>query len=33
MDEVDNFLERYQVSKINQDQIKGINSPISPKET
>jgi hypothetical protein len=29
---MDNFLERYQVPKLNQDQINDINSPISPKE-
>jgi hypothetical protein len=27
-----NFLERYQVTKINQDQIGHVNSPIAPKE-
>ena len=32
LDEMDNFLNRYQVPKLNQDQIKVINSPISPKE-
>jgi hypothetical protein len=32
MDEMDNFLDRYQVLKLNQDQINDINSPISPKE-
>jgi hypothetical protein len=32
LDEMDNFLDRYQVSKLNQDQINGLNSPISPKE-
>jgi hypothetical protein len=26
------FLDRYQVSKLNQDQVKDLNSPISPKE-
>ena len=26
------FLDRYQVSKLNQDQINDINSPFSPKE-
>jgi hypothetical protein len=31
-DEMDNFLHRYQVPKLNQDQINGLNSPISPKE-
>jgi hypothetical protein len=28
---MDNFLDRYQVPKLNQDQINGLNSPISPK--
>ena len=32
LDEMDNFLERYQVPKLNQDQINDLNSPISPKE-
>jgi hypothetical protein len=27
-----NFLDRYQVPKLNQDQINDLNSPISPKE-
>jgi hypothetical protein len=26
------FLDRYQVPKLNQDQINDVNSPISPKE-
>ena len=26
------FLERYQVPKLNQDQINHLNNPISPKE-
>ena len=26
----DNFLDRYQVPKLNQDQINDLNSPISP---
>jgi hypothetical protein len=30
--EVDNFLDRYQVPKLNQDQINDLNSPITPKE-
>ena len=30
--EIDNFLDRYQVPKLNQDQIKDLNRPISPKE-
>jgi hypothetical protein len=29
---MDNFLDRYQVQKLNQDQIKDSNSPITPKE-
>jgi hypothetical protein len=29
---MDNFLDRYQVPKLNQDQINGLNCPISPKE-
>ena len=33
LDEIDNFLDRYQVPKLNQDQINDLNSPISPKET
>jgi hypothetical protein len=32
MDQMDNFLDRYQVPKLNQDQINDLNSPISPKE-
>jgi DNA-binding protein Fis len=30
--ETDNFLDRYQVAKLSQDQINDLNSPISPKE-
>jgi hypothetical protein len=30
LDEMDNFLDRYQVPKLNQDL--NLNSPISPKE-
>ena len=30
--EMDKFLDRYQVPKLNQDQINDLNSPISPKE-
>jgi hypothetical protein len=30
---MDNFLDRYQVPKLNQDQINHLNSPITPKET
>jgi hypothetical protein len=29
---MDNFLSRYQLPMLNQDQIKDLNSPISPKE-
>jgi hypothetical protein len=29
---MDNFLDRYQVPKLNQDQINNLNNPISPKE-
>jgi hypothetical protein len=32
LDEMNNFLDRYQVPKLNQDQINYLNSPISPKE-
>jgi hypothetical protein len=32
LDEMDNYLDRYQVPKLNQDQINDINRPISPKE-
>ena len=32
LDEIDNFLDRYQLPKLNQDQINKINSPITPKE-
>jgi hypothetical protein len=32
LDEMDNFLDRYQVPKLNQDQINDLNSPITPKE-
>jgi hypothetical protein len=31
VDEMDNFLDRYQVPKLNQDQINNLNSPITPK--
>jgi hypothetical protein len=33
VDEMDNFLDRYQVPKLNQDHINELNSPIPPKET
>ena len=29
---MDNFLNRYQIPKLNQDQIDHLNSPITPKE-
>jgi hypothetical protein len=29
---MDNFLDRYQLPKLNQDQINDLNSPISLKE-
>jgi hypothetical protein len=29
---MDKFLERYQVPKLNQDQVNDLNSPISPRE-
>jgi hypothetical protein len=32
LDGMDKFLDRYQVPKLNQDQINEPNSPISPKE-
>jgi hypothetical protein len=32
MGEMDYFLDRYQVPKLNEDQINDLNSPISPKE-
>jgi hypothetical protein len=31
LDEMDTFLDRYQVPKLNQDQVNDLNSPISPK--
>ena len=31
LDEMDKFLDRYQVPKLNKDQINDLNSPISPK--
>jgi hypothetical protein len=30
LDEMDKFLDRYQVPKLNQDQVNDLNSPISP---
>jgi dsDNA-specific endonuclease/ATPase MutS2 len=32
LDEMDNFLDRYQEPKLNQNQINDLNSPIFPKE-
>jgi hypothetical protein len=32
LDEMDNFLDRYQVQKLNEDQINHLNSLITPKE-
>ena len=32
LDEIDKFLDRYQVLKLIQDQINDLKSPISPKE-
>jgi hypothetical protein len=32
LDEMDKSLDRYQVPKLNQDQVNDLNSPISPKE-
>jgi hypothetical protein len=32
LDEIDKFPDRYQVLKLNQDQVKDLNSPISPKK-
>jgi hypothetical protein len=32
MDEMNNFLNRYKVPKLSQDQINHLNIPISPKE-
>jgi hypothetical protein len=32
LDEMDKFLDRYQVPKLNQDQINDLNSPTSHKE-
>ena len=29
---MDNFLDKYQVPKLNQDHINDLNSPFSPKE-
>ena len=32
LNEMDKFLDRYRVPKLNQDQVNDLNSPISPKE-
>jgi hypothetical protein len=32
LDEMDNFVDIYQIPKLNQDQINHLNSPITPKE-
>jgi hypothetical protein len=32
LDEMDKFLDRYQVPKFNRDQVNDLNSPVSPKE-
>ena len=32
MDKMDKFLDRYQVTKLKQDQVNDIYSPIYPKE-
>jgi hypothetical protein len=32
LNEMDNFLDRYQVPKLNHDQIKVLNSTITPKK-
>jgi hypothetical protein len=32
LDEMDKFVDRYQVPKLNQDQVNDLNSPTSPKE-
>ena len=32
LDEMNKFLDRYQVPKLNQDQVNDLNSPISRKE-
>jgi hypothetical protein len=29
---MDKFLDRYQVPKLNQDQVNDLNNPMSPKE-
>jgi hypothetical protein len=32
MDKIDKLPERFQVPKLNQDQINHLNSPLTPKE-
>jgi hypothetical protein len=32
MEEIDNFIDRYQIKKLNQDQNKDLNIPIPPKD-
>ena len=32
LEEMHNFVDRYQIPKLNQDQIDHLNSPITPKE-
>jgi hypothetical protein len=32
LDEMDKFLDRYQILKLNQDQVNDVNCPVSPKE-
>ena len=32
LDEMDDFLDRYRVPKLNQEQVNYLNRPISPKE-
>jgi hypothetical protein len=32
LNEMDDFLDRYQLLKLNQDQVNYLNSPINPKE-
>ena len=32
LNEMDNFLDRYELSKLNQDQVNCLNSLISPNE-
>ena len=32
LDEMDNYLDRFQLPKLKQDQVNDLNSPISPKD-